>query len=206
MNMLIIGNGFDLAHGRPTTYGDFLKFVGQISRTRDYHGTKKQFEETMPDLHSEVRKYILSAIDTKVNYRNAVAGNSNPVIQEMYECLDENVWYEYFQVIVREDKIRGKNWIDFESEILEVIKFFDEKFNDLYEPLPAQSKDFGVFNNDLGVKSPPTKTTHPALSPNSSQTSYLRPCSRRVQGAITPYSGKNGALHPLPSPVAEKGD
>ena len=151
MNMLIIGNGFDLAHGRPTTYGDFLKFVGQISRTRDYHGTKKQFEETMPDLHSEVRKYILSAIDTKVNYRNAVAGNSNPVIQEMYECLDENVWYEYFQVIVREDKIRGKNWIDFESEILEVIKFFDEKFNDLYEPLPAQSKDLGVFNNKISA-------------------------------------------------------
>lgn len=27
MNILIIGNGFDLAHGLPTKYGDFLIFV-----------------------------------------------------------------------------------------------------------------------------------------------------------------------------------
>lgn len=26
MNILVIGNGFDLAHGLPTTYSDFLKF------------------------------------------------------------------------------------------------------------------------------------------------------------------------------------
>ena len=26
-NILVIGNGFDLAHGLPTNYGDFLKFV-----------------------------------------------------------------------------------------------------------------------------------------------------------------------------------
>lgn len=27
MNILVIGNGFDLAHELPTTYQDFLKFV-----------------------------------------------------------------------------------------------------------------------------------------------------------------------------------
>ena len=27
MNILIIGNGFDLAHGLPTKYNDFLKFI-----------------------------------------------------------------------------------------------------------------------------------------------------------------------------------
>lgn len=26
MNILVIGNGFDLAHGLPTKYGDFLEF------------------------------------------------------------------------------------------------------------------------------------------------------------------------------------
>ena len=30
MNMLIIGNGFDLAHERPTTYVDFLGFAKSI--------------------------------------------------------------------------------------------------------------------------------------------------------------------------------
>ena len=27
MNVLILGNGFDIAHGLPTTYADFLKFT-----------------------------------------------------------------------------------------------------------------------------------------------------------------------------------
>lgn len=131
MNMLIIGNGFDLAHGRPTTYGDFLNFIEQIVRTRTYTRTKEQFEKTLPDLHTEVKRYILSAFETREFLLDDVANNSNPVIDELYESLDENVWYEYFRTIVREDKMRGKNWIDFESEISEVIQFFDEKFNDL---------------------------------------------------------------------------
>lgn len=27
MKILVIGNGFDLAHGLPTKYGDFLEFI-----------------------------------------------------------------------------------------------------------------------------------------------------------------------------------
>lgn len=27
MNILVIGNGFDLAHGLPTKYGDFLQVI-----------------------------------------------------------------------------------------------------------------------------------------------------------------------------------
>lgn len=30
MNILVIGNGFDLAHGLPTSYKEFLKFLIQI--------------------------------------------------------------------------------------------------------------------------------------------------------------------------------
>lgn len=151
MNMLIIGNGFDLAHGRPTTYGDFLNFIEQIMRTRTYYGTKEQFEKTLLYLHTEVKRYILSAFKTREIFSDGVANNSNPAIKELYECLDENVWYEYFRTIVQEDKMRGKNWIDFESEISEVIQYFDEKFNDLCEPLPAQLKDYGLFNNKISA-------------------------------------------------------
>lgn len=35
MNMLIIGNGFDLAHERPTKYTDFFRFLDAIQRTRN---------------------------------------------------------------------------------------------------------------------------------------------------------------------------
>lgn len=34
MNILIIGNGFDLAHGLPTTYKDFLKFTDKFEEYR----------------------------------------------------------------------------------------------------------------------------------------------------------------------------
>ena len=149
-NMLIIGNGFDLAHGRPTKYDDFLKFAEQIVRTKIYHGTKNEFESTMPNIHTDVKKYILSAFDTRTEYmEDGIRHNTNATIQEIYDCLNENVWHDYFCAIVREGKIRGKNWIDFESEILEIIKFFDEKFNDLYDLLPSQLKDFGSFNDKI---------------------------------------------------------
>ena len=34
MNILVIGNGFDLAHGLPTSYKDFLVF---IERYKEYY-------------------------------------------------------------------------------------------------------------------------------------------------------------------------
>ena len=30
MNLLVIGNGFDLAHGYPTSYGDFLDVINHL--------------------------------------------------------------------------------------------------------------------------------------------------------------------------------
>ena len=38
MNILIVGNGFDLAHGLPTKYGDFLKFVEVIRQVLNTKG------------------------------------------------------------------------------------------------------------------------------------------------------------------------
>lgn len=30
MNILVIGNGFDIAHGLPTSYQEFLRFASEI--------------------------------------------------------------------------------------------------------------------------------------------------------------------------------
>lgn len=35
MNILVIGNGFDLEHGLPTKYKDFLDFVQGINLLRE---------------------------------------------------------------------------------------------------------------------------------------------------------------------------
>lgn len=135
MNMLIIGNGFDLAHDRPTSYADFLRFLSNILCAKGHLGTKAEFEPRLPKDCPTVRDYILSSFDTRKNPRSNSVGNTNNAVQEIYNCLDKNVWYEYFSGIWREGSINGKNWIGFEQEILEVIDFFDHGIKNIHSPI-----------------------------------------------------------------------
>jgi len=92
MNMLIIGNGFDLAHERPTKYGDFLKFAEYIYLSQSFNGSRSQFQErlTNVNMHPEVKSYILKAFDSRVESSNSVT-NENDIIQQLYNCLNNNV-------------------------------------------------------------------------------------------------------------------
>lgn len=135
MNMLIIGNGFDLAHDRPTTYSDFLQFLIYILFAKDFRGDRPRFETSLDIKCESVKHYILSSFDTRKSPCTETVWNKNPVVQEIYECLDKNVWYEYFSLIQKRSLINGKNWIDFEEEILEVINFFDHKITNIYDPI-----------------------------------------------------------------------
>lgn len=140
MNMLIIGNGFDLAHGRPTRYEDFLRFAEYIMQTKDPQKDKIQFQKELTGVYyPEVNKtYILQAFDDRVvSQVSGQVRNNNETIQEMYNCLDKNVWYEYFRWIRTNDLARGKNWVDFEGEIRTIVEFFDRHPSDLYEYLPT---------------------------------------------------------------------
>lgn len=98
MNMLIIGNGFDLAHERPTKYEHFLQFLKLIHRTSSFYGNEREFTASMntEQLSDHVRDYILSAFQSRIPKKNAYADNEKPLIREIYRCLDENVWYIYF--------------------------------------------------------------------------------------------------------------
>lgn len=156
MNMLIVGNGFDLAHGRPTKYEHFLQFLDCILRAKDYIGDKAQFEATLNIDYPVVRDYILSSFDTRQYPGSASVGNKNNVIQELYNCLDNNAWYTYFYWIRANDLSRGKNWVDFESEIRTIIDFVDHQINDLYDSIPLPPRRFpdcpkkvGYFLNQL---------------------------------------------------------
>ena len=87
MNMLIIGNGFDLAHDRPTTYADFLKFLDYILLARDFLADKSQFENNLAtDINCcAVKEYILSSFDTRRNPGAETGWNKNTAVQELYE-------------------------------------------------------------------------------------------------------------------------
>lgn len=107
-NVLLVGNGFDLAHGLPTKYGDFLCLIKNWAFFLDYYKRKK-----IPNNDNLLKKYL-------VNIDSVNADN----IKELNEIIQKNSWINYFKKC--EAEVDG--WIDFEKEIIPVIDFFDFLF------------------------------------------------------------------------------
>ena len=103
MVILLIGNGFDLAHGYPTTYIDFMKFVRQY---RFYLKNNKFME----DLYKSFFSYL---------------EETNPdAFHEIDALTKDNLLLTYFFNV-----IKGSNkhdWIDFENELSKLIQVLDE--------------------------------------------------------------------------------
>lgn len=118
MKILVIGNGFDLAHELPTRYIDFLHFAYEIksafiSRVEINNYRVKKIKPL--GLHPKVEEYILNLF---FNHRQ---GNSTPLELELKELCKDNIWLEYFYKHCRCDQ----GWIDFEAEISRVVKVTD---------------------------------------------------------------------------------
>lgn len=138
MNILVIGNGFDLAHGLPTKYTDFLHFV-QIYE----ESYKKEFvdlKEIIVD--SNIKKYITDLFNSIYNDDDPYKDKENKprreraekLIQELYNLIHNNIWIEYFTTNPIYQK---ENWIDFESEISNVIKSLDNDMKNNNESLDS---------------------------------------------------------------------
>lgn len=71
MNMLIIGNGFDLAHERPTKYEHFLQFLKLIHRANSFYGNEREFTASMntEQLSDHVHVEIISCQHSNREYR-----------------------------------------------------------------------------------------------------------------------------------------
>lgn len=123
MNILVIGNGFDLAHELPTNYIDFLKWtVGQYN-----------FFYTLKEQDAQITKPIQD-ISLKIPEKVRGIGISQRVEhqKEIWNCIDNNVWIEYFLPIYSDREKKGKDgWIDFECEISEVIQSLDNDMHGL---------------------------------------------------------------------------
>lgn len=126
MNILIIGNGFDIAHGLPTKYVDFLEFVKVIKQISN---TKKLNEVNWGSIHPEV-KYIIEK--NTGNIRNNLFSQS----VMWSDLLDDNIWIDYF---LQNDMHGKENWIDFESEISDVIKSLDYDIH-------GEGNDFDLYD------------------------------------------------------------
>ena len=113
MNILIVGNGFDLSHYLPTKYDHFMVAMKAIE---DWEESQAEmgFDDLFSSLY-EKEAYFLGY--TKAMYKTDEIKISVEKVKELKKQLEENVWYQYFLDHVRE----VKTWIDFEQKIEEVL-------------------------------------------------------------------------------------
>lgn len=125
MNILVIGNGFDLEHGLPTMYKDFLDFIKGISNLAlgRFVNQKYLFEENISKNES-INNYIKSFLlkDELFNSDGFKKWKEEKYVKELIELNEKNVWIQYF---FNRRNNQNRTWIDFESEISEVIQNLD---------------------------------------------------------------------------------
>jgi len=137
--ILILGNGFDLAHGLPTKYFHFLDFCQRVERIWSY-GTSNDKQKIADFKRTWIDKWetdvsIKDTITTEFcNRKRKISSegihemtSDSLELSEIHNLLDDNIWYEYFIELYRKNCMQGENWIDFESEIRFIIKEVDEK-------------------------------------------------------------------------------
>ena len=139
MNILIIGNGFDLAHGLPTSYVDFLKFFHSIDAMPLFSGDQSSYKKHLAQVYpkSPSIQNTLSNIFRSINPIPSI-DSFKPVFeditaQKIYENLKRNIWYHYFYTLYKNGQMKGINWIDFESELSHIIEIFDRTEEKLYK-------------------------------------------------------------------------
>lgn len=110
MNILMLGNGFDLEHDLPTQYVDFLKFVETFDFT--YRWVKN-----MPKELCTIDDEYLKLIFEREEYKNRV--------DALHIFTDNNIWINHFNCAYKEHLANRENWVDFESEISDVIQSMD---------------------------------------------------------------------------------
>lgn len=166
MNILVIGNGFDLAHGLPTKYTDFLEFCKMVSKIyEDEKINLHLFEEicmAQCNLNEEIKKQLLNVFESRKDHRDINTNNSGvvhtftteyPRTDELYELIKNNLWIEYFLPIYKSREQDGKNgWIDFESEISGVIQSLDDDMHGLSHIYNIEDNVYDLSNSFLKEK------------------------------------------------------
>lgn len=141
MNILVIGNGFDLAHGFPTTYKNFLEFADVFKR---YIPICKKEEIEPEEIHIKDREKVMFLHDLNKQEQN--------IFEELENLLIDNIWINYFWEIYEARISIGKDgWIDFENEISKVVQTIDKVNREIQKSKREESeiKDISFYEKQL---------------------------------------------------------
>lgn len=169
--ILIIGNGFDLAHDLPTKYSDFIEFSDRMLKiynsqcndmynytnelVTNWKAQKKEDEKRLQFLKYYLMKYVESREEKNVN-EELLCPNEIEKWNVFNDFLSENILYDYFQKIYSDNLIKGENWIDFESELSYVISYIDNHSSsighrayDIFDNIFLEDSKISIFYNIL---------------------------------------------------------
>ena len=148
MNILIVGNGFDLSHYLPTKYDHFMVAMDAIENWDTAKGNMG-FDDIFGSLY-EKEDYFFGY--TKAMYKTDEIKISKEQITNLKKQLEKNVWYKYF---AEHKKNNIDTWIDFENKINEgllLVRDIILEYRNLYEVDSYRVNLIGI--------SPVQKNTH----------------------------------------------
>lgn len=136
MNILVVGNGFDIAHDLPTSYKDFLHFTDAFM---EFKTKRKVLNAQIPVKEDKKEKQLVKYLIALFN--NAETDDDiQQLVSEIDELITDNKWMEHFKNINI-----AQGWVDFEREIAQVIRVFDELRNQVLAK--QQIDNMGVHLN-----------------------------------------------------------
>lgn len=127
--ILLIGNGFDLAHGLMTKYDDFLFLIRNWDLMRLIH-KEMVYNKRNADYIFEycLANYGIFKEFVWNKYLNILPRIKENELLFIEKLIYNNAWLEYY----RECGAEIDGWIDFEKEIYPVIELFEFIFNSNY--------------------------------------------------------------------------
>lgn len=147
-NILVIGNGFDKAHGLKTTYSDFIEFYKFISNNEeliknDDSNLKEELENVMHAKYSDIQvNYFRETFKDEATFNEMIDNSWFKLVQK---CIDDKnaEWsnLEHFIGVSMKCLCKMENNIG-----IQVIKFDDYTYN--YKIYDALDEDFQNISNN----------------------------------------------------------
>lgn len=154
MNILVVGNGFDLAHNIPTSYQnclDFFTMARKCTEEENYEWCRSElFRDPVrmsPKL-SMFRPHQISFLKEILN-KNWMTDIEHSIF---HKCIQDNLWIDHFLAMQEADKEGHHKWIDFETEMSLVIQATESIIKELCERPTIINNVNAFFFSDQDIK------------------------------------------------------
>lgn len=144
--LVIVGNGFDLAHGLPTSYRNFIDDFWANFKDNHKNELSKSLVKTNDSYDGYYSRYgaILNFIDFKANLKEYCVDNGYSFYD--FKCVAMNRSQDIFrfnnEFFLRINIKNSENWVDVENEYYDQLKrIVNSKYLDLTKPEEIWKKE-----------------------------------------------------------------